>query len=242
MALSAEDQQLVANMRSREFNIKKGNRAASVIAHKSRRRRRVLVFLTALVLACAVAGVFIGVTSVHHGWLTQRWRLKLVLGALGAIIGTLAAEAFWKTRLGRRLLASGELRLTQKYSGDLHAGRRWTPFYYRGEDISSYVLQLLYVLESEQRYDSVPAALEFVKRHQREKTQAQAYALQRLNAVAAQTNAMVLSNVNAQGQVASRVRRFVKTAGSAGTGCGCPAAARWRTPAPGAAGRPGQRR
>jgi uncharacterized membrane protein YjjP (DUF1212 family) len=51
MALSAENQQLVDNMRQREFNIKKRNRAANAISHESRRYRLVLVALTALVLA-----------------------------------------------------------------------------------------------------------------------------------------------------------------------------------------------
>jgi uncharacterized integral membrane protein len=211
MAISAEDQQLVADMRNREFNIKKRNRAANAISYESRRYRRVLAILTAVILACVLTAAFIGITSIHHDWLVRTWRLKVVLAAFGAIIGSLLAQALVHTRLGRRLLASEELRLNKKYSGELHAGRRWMPFYYQGEDISGYVPQILYVLESEQRFDSVQAALEFVKQHQHENTQEHAHALRQFNAVAAQTNLMVLSSVNAQGRLVSQVRRFVTT-------------------------------
>jgi hypothetical protein len=211
MALSAEDQQLVANMRQREFNVKKRQRAANAIAHQSRRYRRVVLFLTALVLASVLAAAFIFITSIHHDWLVQKWRLKVVLAAFGAIVGVLLAHVSLHTRPGQRLLAREKLRLTQKHSGELQAGRRWTPFYYQGEDISRYVPQILYVLESEQRFDSVQAALEFVKQHDRETAQAQAHALEQFNAVAAQTNLMVVSSVNAQGRPSIRVRRFVTT-------------------------------
>jgi hypothetical protein len=211
MALSAEDQQLVANMRQREFNIKKRNRAANAISHESRRNRRVLAVLTALVLTCVLTAVFFGITSIHHDWLVQRWRLKVTLTAFGAIIGSLLARGMLRTRFGQRLRAHEEVRLTRKYSGELHAGRRWTQFYYRDEDISPYVPQILYVVESEQRFDSVPAALDFVKQHYDENTEAQELALRHFNAVAAQTNRMVLSSVNAQGQPSSRVMPFVKS-------------------------------
>ena len=54
-------------------------------------------------------------------------------------------------------------RLRDKYSEDLHSGRRWLQFYYRGEDISAYVPQILYFLEADPRFDTVDAALAFVK-------------------------------------------------------------------------------
>ena len=71
--------------------------------------------------------------------------------------------------------------------------------------------EILYTLKSEQRFDSVGDALEFVKRHHHENSQAQAHALRQFNAVAGQTNLAVLSSVNAQGRPSSRVMRFVKS-------------------------------
>jgi hypothetical protein len=211
MALSAEDQQLVANMRQREVNIKKRMQATNAISYESHRYRGALVALTALALACVTAGVLIGMVSINHDWLLLGWHWKVLLAVIGVIVGGLLAPALLRTRPGRRLVAGKELRLNQKYSGDLHAGRRWEQFYYQDEDISCYVPQILYVLESERRFDSVQAALEFVKQHHHENTQAQAHALQQFNAVAAQTNLMVLSGVDAQGQPSSRLMRFVKT-------------------------------
>lgn len=211
MALSAEDQQLVADMRQREFSIKKRKHAANAVSHESRRYRWVLAVLTALVLACVSAGVFIGIASLLNDSQLLHWRSTILLAVIGAIVGSLLAQALLRTRPGRRLLARKEHRLNQKYSGDLHAGRKWQQFYYQGEDISCYVPQILYVLDSEHRFDSVRAALEFVKQHHHENTLAQAHALRQFNAVAAQTNLMVLSSVNAQCQPSSRVMRFVKT-------------------------------
>ena len=148
---------------------------------------------------------------MHHDWLVQKWRLKVTLAVFAAVIGSLLARGMLQTRLGQRLRANDEVRLTRKYSGELHAGRRWMQFYYGDEDISPYVPQILYVLESEHRFDSVPAALDFVKQHYDENTEAQERALRQFNAVAAQTSLMVLSSVNAQGQPSSRVMRFVKS-------------------------------
>jgi hypothetical protein len=210
VALSAEDQRLVASMREREFNIKKRQRAANAIHYESRRYRRTLVALTGLALACVAAGVFIGIASLHHDWVRE-WRPEILLALVGAVVGTLLGEALLSTAPGRRLLAREQFKLNRKYSGDLHAGRRWMQFFYRDEDISCYVPQILYVLDSERRFDSVPEALAFVKRHHHENTQAQAHALRQFNAIVARTNLMVVSSVNAQGQSSIRAMRFVRT-------------------------------
>lgn len=209
MALSTEDQQLIASMEEREFNIKKRKRAANTLLHESSQYQRALVAIAALVGACAVGGAFIAV-AMQHGWL-QQWRVPVLVAVGGAVIGALAGQGLLRTRLGRRLVARKEIRLNRKYSGDLHAGRRWMQFFYRGEDISRFVPQILYVIESEHRFDSVPAALEFVKQRRQENPQAQARALQQFNAVAARTDLVVLSSVNAYGEPSSRIMRFVKT-------------------------------
>lgn len=211
MVLSADDQQLIASMEQRELSIKKRQRAANVIFYESRRYRRMLVTLTALVLAVLATGIFIGIASLHQDWLLQRWHPKLLIAVLGAVLGALLAQFLPRTRLGRRLIAGQGRRLNQKYSGDLHAGRRWMQFYYRGEDISYYVPQILYVIESELRFDSVQAALEYAKQNHQEDAQAEARGLRRFNAVAAQTNLVVVSSVNARGQPSIRVMRFVKS-------------------------------
>lgn len=210
MTLSVEDQQLVASMRARELTIKRRRRAAHAVFYESRRYRRGLTALAALLVACSVAAIFVSEASTHSDWLNQ-WRAKLVLVAVGALVGALLGQGLLGTGLGRRLLANKERRLNQKYSGDLHAGRRWLQFYYQGEDIACYVPQVLYVIESEHRFDSVPEALAFVKQHHHENTSAQARALERFNAIAAQTNLAVVSSVNVHGQPSSRVMRFVRT-------------------------------
>ena len=87
----------------------------------------------------------------------------LVVAVDGVVLGVPCGQGLLRTKAGQRLLAKKESRLRDKYSEDLHAGRRWLPFYYQGEDISAYVPQILYFIEGEQRFDSVDAALAFAK-------------------------------------------------------------------------------
>jgi len=123
----------------------------------------------------------------------------------------LFGQLLWETRHGRRLLANEEKRLRRRYSGDLHAGRRWLPFYYRGEEISAYVPQILYFIESEQRCDSVDAALALARENGRDSATFAARALERFVAVAVETNLVILSSTDETGRPSSRVMRFVKT-------------------------------
>jgi hypothetical protein len=210
MALSAEDQRLIASMRQREFSVKRRQRAANAIHFESRRYRRRLLVLMTLVNACLVTGVFILILSMDFSWLAS-WRVPILVAIFSILVGPLLAQSMLRTRPGQRLLARNELWLDRKYTGDLHAGRKWMQFYYRGEDISYYVPQILYVLEGEHRFESVHAALEFVRRHDQENPQARAHGLEQFNAVAAQTNLVVLSSVDAHGQPSSRIMRFVTT-------------------------------
>lgn len=210
MAVSDEDRRLVASMKEREFNIKKRKRAANAVEHEARRYRRALITLAALTVACVAVGVSTVVVIMLHES-PFPWRTEILLALAGAVVGALLWQALLNTRLGRRLLDREEFRLKRKYSGDLHAGRRWMQFYYGGEDISPYVPQVLYVMESERRFDSVGPALEFVKQHHHENALAQAQGLRHFNSVVAQTNLVVLSSVGTDGRPSSRIMRFVTT-------------------------------
>lgn len=210
MALSAEDERLIESMRQRELNMKKRQRASNAIFHESRRQRRVLVALVALVVGGVVTAIFVSVEITHFSWRPE-WRPAILFAAIGAGIGVLLGEGLLRTRPGRRLLTKERGRLNRKYSGDLRVGGRWMLFYYQGENISYYVPQILYVIDSEHRFDSVREALDFVKQSRQENTQAAAYGLQQFNAVAAQTNIVALSSVTANGQPLSRLLVFVKS-------------------------------
>ena len=99
----------------------------------------------------------------------------------------------------------------REYTSELHAGRRWLPFYYQDEDISAYVPQILYFIEGEQRFDSVQAALAFAKENPRDSTTFAARALDMFDKVAAQTNLVVVSSADEAGTPSSRVMRFVRS-------------------------------
>ena len=109
-------------------------------------------------VAGVVTGVFLAVVSTLPT--RSSWFLPTLLGmVIGAVLGALLGVDLLQTSRGRRLLAREEGRLREKFSGELHSGRRWLQFYYEGEDISPYVAQVLYFIESEGRFDSVRAAL-----------------------------------------------------------------------------------
>lgn len=211
--LQETDRRIVADMKQRELHLKARQRATDAVLYELRRYR-------VLLLASLAAGVALVAGLVHRAVVLtmpdeREWGLPV--GTAGVVAGLLAVplgQGLLRSRAGRRLLDRKESRLRDKYSQDLHAGRRWLRFYHRGEDISPYVPQILYFLEADPRFDTVDAALAFVKEHRRESPLNAAFAaqaLQHFDDVAAQTNQLVLSSSDDAGTPSSRVMRFVKT-------------------------------
>ena len=208
---SPTDERLVEAMKQRELHLKRRQRAADALGHELRRHRAVLVSLVAVVVA-VLAGVLdravVATMPDERGWQLPVGAAALVAGLLGIPLG----HSLLRTEAGRRLLDRKEARLRAAYSQDLNAGRRWLRFYHRGEDISAYVPQVLYFLEADPRFDSVDAALAFVKEQHREVPQHAAFtdrALRRFEQVAARTSHVVLSSTDEAGRPSSRVMRFV---------------------------------
>lgn len=209
MALSTKDQALIADMKQRELHVKKRQRAANAIAYEARRHRGVLLTSAGVVGAIVMAAICLAVERPGEPW-SAGWRAMVLGAVVGAALGALVGQGALRSAPGRRLLAAHDTKLLWKYSGDLHAGRRWQEFSYRGEDISAYVPQILYFIESEHRFDSVDAALTFVKKHS-SPPELGARALEMFNRVAAQTNALVVSSVDETGRPCGRIVRFVRT-------------------------------
>lgn len=210
MALSPTDQQLVEAMKQREFSLKKRHRASNAIFLEARRYRFMLIASSALVFAAILDAIAIVVERSYTSW-SDLWRQAVVVFVVGTVLGVVSGPGLLRTAPGRRLLGNKDRRLNLKYSGDLHAGRRWQQFYYRGEDISAYIGQILYTIESEHRFDSVDQALTFAKQHSHENPAFKKRGLEMFNAVAAQTNLLVISSTDEAGRPSSRFMRFVKT-------------------------------
>lgn len=209
ISLSPEDENLLAAMKLRELDLKRRRGASDAVLYRVRRYRTVVSILAALGFSLAVTG-----TVAIIVWLVPaptRWFLTLAAIAAGAFVGMLIGERLWETNRGRRLLAREESQLNTRYSDDLHAGRRWLQFFRQGEDISAYVPQILYFIESEARFSSVGAALALAKERRHESAAFAARALGRFNDVAAQTNLVVLSSTDEAGQPSSRTMNFVKS-------------------------------
>lgn len=208
MPLSSTDQELVAVMKQREFHIKRRQRAADMIHHELRRYRMMMAASVAVVVALVMLGIFVAVEStLPDAW--NWWRPTLVVAVIGALLGVFVGQAALRTKRGEKLLARKENQIREKYSTDLHAGRRWLQFYYQGEDISGYIPQILYYIESEGRLDSVDAALALAKSNLRAGDKFAVRAMDRFTSITAQTNLVVISSTDRSGQPSSRLMRFV---------------------------------
>jgi hypothetical protein len=211
MALSAEDQLVVQDMRQREFTQKKRRRAASAMFHERRRYRATLVTVVTVVVAVGGSLAYAGATShLRDAW-PALWQHLWPALIVGAVIGWLAAALWLTSPAGRRLLARKDQRLNQKYSGELHAGRRWQQFFYRGEEISALIPRVLYLLESRDEYDSLDAVLATVRETRYENPRFRARGLEIFNSLASATDLILLSTCDASGRPSSRFMRFVTT-------------------------------
>jgi hypothetical protein len=211
MPLSPEEQALLENMRQRELHLKRKQRAADVVLFKERRFRASL--LTASGIFMAVAAAFLIFVTLKRTLERVGWEpLALVVIALCVLLGVQVARGLLRTPPGKHLVALRERQLRERYADELNSGQRWTQFYYDGEDIAPYASQVLYLLESDQRFDSVAQAIAFAKESRRANPHFAERARKRFELVAADTNLLVLSTVDANGRPASRLMRFVKTA------------------------------
>ena len=210
MPMPPADEALIADMKQRELHLKKMQRSTDAILYETRRYRMLLIALLGIVGAAVGAGLFLlvnGKLSDQPGW-QGRMLLDIVLGTIiGVQLGLLVLRTPW----GHRLIDRKQARLYSKYASELHAGRRWQHFYFRDEDISAYIPQILHYLEGDQRFDSVEAALAFAKRNRHTATPFAARALSTFNKVAAQTNLVVISSADKSGTPTSRLMRFAKS-------------------------------
>ncbi|WP_155976744.1 hypothetical protein [Nocardia sp. 348MFTsu5.1] len=208
MPLSSADQELVATMKQREFHLKRRQRAADTIHYELRRHRVLMVGTVAVLVAGALLCMLAAMRNTlpdTWGW----WRPALVTATLGAVLGSYIGQSLLHTAYGRKLLVGKENRVREKYSADLHAGRRWLQYYYEGENISGYVPQILYSIEGERRFDSVAAALAWAKASRRVQTEVADRAMDRFTGVTAQINLAVIASTDQFGRPSSRLMRFV---------------------------------
>ncbi|WP_420752722.1 hypothetical protein [Rhodococcus sp. O3] len=208
MPMSSADQELVTTMKQREFHIKRRQRAADAVHYELRRYRVLIVGAVAVLVATTMLCMLFALRNTlpaAWGW----WRPAIVTALIGAILGAYIGQSSLHTVYGRKLVAGKENRVREKYSADLHAGRRWLQYYYKGENISGYVPQILYFIEAERRFDSVDAALAWAKVTRRPGTDVADRAMDRFNHVAAHTNLAAIASTNQFGQPSIRLMRFV---------------------------------
>lgn len=210
MPANSADDPLLEDMKQRELQLKRKQRAIDAIQFEQRRYRSVVtigVGLTVAAIAAALLfGVFRGVLD-RAGW----WLPSLIAVALCVVVGMQAARRWLGSPRGRALLARNSIKARARHADDLNAGYRWLEFYYRGEDISAHVPQVLYFLEADQRFDSVDDALEFSKQSRSENALVAAHGLKNFELVAAATNLAVVSSIDKHGTPSSRIMSFIRS-------------------------------
>ncbi|WP_390230153.1 hypothetical protein [Gryllotalpicola reticulitermitis] len=198
-------------MKQREFAQKKRLRAASSMYHERRRYRGLLVTVVTIMIAVIVAIVYGLARHVLPSPWPQLWARTWPALVIGAIIGWLAASLWVRSAGGRRALAANDRRLNEKYSGDLHAGRRWQQFFYNGEEISTLIPRILYALERDVAPESLDAVIASVRATRYENPRFRARGREIFNSLTAATDLLLLSTSDERGQPSSRFMRFVTT-------------------------------
>jgi hypothetical protein len=218
MPLSAEDLRIVQDMKQREFAQKKRRRAANAMFHEARRRRALLLAIWTIAGAAVVAAAAAWLQGSFNDALPALWRETWPVLLIGAVLGWLAGSVWLRSPAGARLLDAHRQRLLTTYSGDLHAGRRWQQFFYKGEEISALIPLILYTLESTgggRGGDADAASLDDVIAQVRatrvENPRFRARGLEIFNSLAAATDLVLLSTTDENGRPSSRYMRFVRS-------------------------------
>ncbi|GAA4191993.1 hypothetical protein GCM10022288_23620 [Gryllotalpicola kribbensis] len=212
MALSPDDLRVIDDMKQREFTQKKRRRAVSAMHRERTRFRALLSTLITVVVAVVVGLGYAAVRGLFGAPLVEFWDNDWLALVIGAVIGWLLGELWFRSASGRRVLTGKDARLNQKYSGDLHAGRRWQQFFYRGEEISALIPRALYTLESHpNEYESLDAVLAEVRATRYENPRFRARGQELFNSLTDATDLVILSTVDEFGRPSSRFMRFVTT-------------------------------
>lgn len=208
MPVDPSEQPLIDEMKQRELIIKQKKRATDAIFYRERRFRAVLLTVAGILASGIVALVIFELlrrTLDRVGWELP----AIAVVALFAVVGVEMGRLILRSRFGHRLMAIRARSLRNRYKDDLNSGRRWQQFYYKDEDISAYVPQVLYFLESDQRFTTIDEALAFAKQNRHESPFLAAQATKDFERVASSTNLLVISTIDVTGRPASRLMRFV---------------------------------
>ncbi|WP_344791579.1 hypothetical protein [Gryllotalpicola daejeonensis] len=202
---------MIDDMKQREFTQKKRRRAVSAMHHERTRYRATLTTVITVVIALIVGIAYTAFRRFLTAPLPELWQRDWPALLIGAVIGWLLAELWLRSWAGRRVLARKDARLNQKYSGDLHAGRRWQQFFYKGEEISALIPRVLYTLESQPDPESLDAVIDSVRTTRYENPRFRARGLEIFNSLVDATDLVLLSTCDDAGRPSSRFMRFVTT-------------------------------
>ena len=201
---------IVDAMKQRELHLKRKQRATDAMFFRERRFRAVVLTVAGFITAGLIGFIvfrLLKTTLERADWWVPALAFVIVSIAAGVEIG----RWLLTTAVGKEILGVRERQLRKRYANELASGRRWNQFYYKGEDISPYVAQVLYFLESDPRFDTVDEALAFVKQHRRESPLLERKAAKLFAEIAAAGTLMVVSSVSAAGVPSSRLMRYVRT-------------------------------
>ncbi|WP_270321134.1 hypothetical protein [Weissella confusa] len=205
--MTQTDAEIIEHMKLRELNMKHRQVTANKIFRMQKRVRQVTMLVLSLVSSVALLALFLFSPLDVHDRLQYLPKVDVLIFFI-----LLWVTAFIWNKLGnvgplKRFFQREASKIRRRYSGELHAGRRWIQFYYKGRDIGPLIPQILYYVDSEHEFDSIDEAIVHIDKGVAKQQLAGIGKFQRY---AKMTNRVIISSVQESGQPSSRLMRFVK--------------------------------
>lgn len=206
--LSKKDQAIVDDMIVRERNMKNRQRVIGVIMHKRRLFKQRLVMYTAIL---TTAGFWVLYTSF------ARYGNLSVINIIQVNVLMTVILLFFNFYIWQKLVRYNPMqlfikhynnRLRVQYAGALLASKRWLQFYYHKREISRMIPQILYFLHTKPQFTSIDEVIAYIDK-QNANPHIHQNDLRKFQKFVNQTNEMMLSISDENGQPSSRQMRFI---------------------------------
>ncbi|WP_270309286.1 pyridoxamine 5'-phosphate oxidase family protein [Weissella confusa] len=201
------DEQLVAHMKLREHHMKRRQVTTNKIFRLQKRVKQVTTLIGTLVSTIILMAILIYSPLDVRERLQGLPRVDVLIFVGLLIIMSFIMHKMIECGTMKRFFKRQSAKIRRRYSGELHAGRRWIQFYYKGRDIGPLIPQILYYVDSEGEFDSVDTAINHIDQTV---GRLQKAGVEKFQRYARLTNQVILSSIRSDGKPSSRLMRFVK--------------------------------
>lgn len=198
---------LIARMKIRERKMKRRGIINNKIFRMQKHMRRITLITLTLVTSIILMAILVLSPLDVHGQLKDMTKVDVLI----FVIIIWITAYFWikleNTFLFKQYFRYKENKIYRRYAGELHAGRRWIQFYYKGRDIGPLIPQILYYVDSEKIFKSIDEAINHIEQSI---TKYEQVGVNRFQYLAKMINWVIVSSISEENHPSSRVMRFVK--------------------------------